>query len=115
MIKMSHIATALLLTSISIAHAETTNQPVAQGAASVEKNLNKNPDNKGLQRAAEQTQANEAKVAAKRAEADKRRDAKNKNAEKQERMEKRDMMERHEKMDRPAKMDRPGKVERPGR
>lgn len=109
MIKMSHLATALLLTSISVAHAETPNQPVAQGAASVEKNLNKNPDNKGLQRATEQTQANEAKVAEKRAEADKRREAKNKNAEKHERMEKRDMMERHEKMERPGKVERPGR------
>jgi hypothetical protein len=75
MIKMSHIATALLLASITVAHAETTKQPVAQGAASVDKNLSKDPDNKGLQNASEQLQDNKAKVADKRSEADKKADA----------------------------------------
>lgn len=108
MIKMSHIATALLLASIAVAHAETTNQPVAQGAASVDKNLSKNPDNKGLQNASEQLQDNKAKIAEKRTAADKKSDAaKNKKHKK----DKNEHMEKagHEKMDRPEKIERPGK------
>ena len=116
MIKMSHLATALLLASISVAHAETTNQPVAQGEASVDKNLSKDKDNKGLQTADKRLEANEAKIAEKRAEADKREDAKNKNKkeEKHEHMEKHD----HDKMERVAKIDkidRPARIERPGK
>ena len=108
MIKMSHIATALLLASIAVAHAETTNQPVAQGAASVDKNLSKTPDNKGLQNASEQLQDNKAKIAEKRTEADKKSDAaKNKKHKK----DKKEHMEKagHEKMGRPEKIERPGK------
>ncbi len=113
MIKMSHLATALLLASISVAHAETTNQPVAQGEASVDKNLSKDADNKGLQTADKRLEANEAKIAEKRAEADKREDAKNKNKkeEKHEHMEKHD----HDKMERVAKVDKIDKIERPAR
>lgn len=42
MIKMSQFIAAILLASVSVAHAETSGQPVqpaSQGAASVEKNL----------------------------------------------------------------------------
>lgn len=109
MIKLSHIATALLLASISVAHAETANQPVSQGAASVNKNLTKNPDNKGLQNAAERLQENEAKVAEKRAAAEQKSDeAKHK----KNREEKHDRMER---TNRDKMMERPAKPERPGR
>lgn len=114
MIKLSHIATALLLTSISVAHAESANQPVSQGAASVNKNLSKDPDNKGLQNASEQLQENEAKVAEKRAAAkQKSDDAKHKKnrEEKHEKHEKHEHMERmnHDKMERPAKPERPAR------
>lgn len=119
MIKMSHLATALLLASISVAHAETGNQPVTQGEASVDKNLSKDKDNKGLQTADKRLEANEAKIAAKRAEADKREDARNrkKKEEKHDRMKKgdHDKMERHERMERPEKIERPDKIERPGK
>ena len=125
MIKMSHIVTALLLASVAVAHAETTNQPAAQGAASVDKNLSKNPDNKGLQNAAEKTKENEAKNAAKHGDTDKK-DADKKSDEakhkkdkddkkdkdgKKEHMEKHDhdKAEHHEKAERPAKVERPGK------
>lgn len=120
MIKMSHIATALLFASVAVAHAETTNQPVAQGAASVEKNLRKNPDNKGLQNASEQLKENEAKIAEKRAEADKTSDdAKHKKNKKgkQDRKVKHEHIEKsgHDKMERSEKGERPAKIERPGR
>jgi hypothetical protein len=73
-IKMNPIATALLLASISIAHAETANQPVSQGAASVNKNLSKDPDNKGLQNASGQLKENEEKVDENRAASEEERD-----------------------------------------
>lgn len=68
MIKISHIAVALMLASVSVALA--ANEPVSQGATSVDKNLSTNLDNKGLQTASEQLKKNETKVAAKRAKAD---------------------------------------------
>lgn len=105
MIKMSHVLTALLLTTISVAHAETTNQPVAQGAASVDKNLGNHPEHKGLQNASERLKENEGKIAEKRADADKKHD----HHEMHEKHEKHDRMEKHEheKMERPAKPERP--------
>lgn len=120
MIKMSHIATALLFASVAVAHAETTNQPVAQGAASVEKNLSKNPDNKGLQNASEQLKENEAKIAEKRAEADKTADDAKHKKDKKIKKDKKVKHERieksgHDKMERPEKAERPAKIERPGR
>lgn len=45
MIKMSHFIATILLASVSVAHAETSGQPVqpaSQGAANVEKNLDVN-------------------------------------------------------------------------
>lgn len=117
MIKTSHILIALLSTFIAAAHAETANQPVSQGAASVDKNLKRDPDNKGLQRASEQLKENEAKVAEKRAEAGKtsddakdkkesKKEAKHERKEaKRERKERRD----HGKMERPEKPKHPGK------
>lgn len=107
MIKISHIVTALLIASVSVAQAETTNQPVAQGAASVDKNLSKNPDNKGLQNASEQLKENEAKIAEKRADKTSD-DAKHKKDKK----DKREHMEKgrgHDKMGRPAKPERPAR------
>lgn len=107
MIKMSHVLTALLLTTISVAHAETANQPAAQGAASVNKNLGANPDNKGLQNASERLKENEDKVAEKRGDADKKHDhhEKHEKHEKHEHMDKHD----HDKMEHPAKPERPGR------
>ena len=114
MIKMSHVLTALLLTTISVAHAETANQPVTQGAASVNKNLSNDADNKGLQNASERLKENEGKVAEKRADADKRHADARKEHEKHEKHEK---QEKHEHMDKPDhdKMERPAKPERPVR
>ena len=105
MIKMSHIVAALVFASISVVQAQAANEPVTQGATSVNKNLSNDPDNKGLQKASEQLKENEAKIAEKRATADKTAsDAKNKKAS-HERMEK----SGHDKAERPEKMERPGK------
>lgn len=108
-IKMSHIAAALLFASISVAHAETTNQAVTQGEASVDKNLSKDKDNKGLQTADQRLEANEAKIAAKRAEADKTADDAKQKKNKEERHERMEKHERHEKVERPERIERPGK------
>jgi hypothetical protein len=118
MTKMPYIVTALLFASISVAQAadttDTAKQPVAQGAASIDKNLSANPDNKGLKNASKHLEASEAKVAEKRAEAGaKRKDAKHKKDKEElhEHMDKsdHDKHEHHEKMERGEKMDRPGK------
>lgn len=73
-----------------------------QGLASVNKNLENNPDNKGLQTAAEQLKQNQLK----QAEQTKLRSGKQEKHMEQH-MEKR--TERHEAMGRPAKIERPGK------
>jgi len=107
MIKMNHVLAAMLFASISVAHAETANQPVSQGAASVNKNLSASPDNKGLQNASERLKENEAKVEEKRGDAEK----KHEHHEKHEKHEKHDRMDKHdhEKMEHPAKPDRPAR------
>ncbi len=105
MIKTSHIAIALLIASVSVAYAQTPPAqtppaPAAQGDASVDKNLSKNPNNKGLQNADQKVEANEAKAAAKRAEAKEERKEMHK---KNRREEKHERMEREERMERPAR------------
>ena len=121
MTKIAYIATALLLTSVSVAYAaDTANQPVAQGATSVNKNLSKNPDNKGLQRAAEQLKENEEKIAEKRADVDKTSDDAKHTQDKEEKQEhvkgdKHERMEKadHDKIEHPEKAERPERMEQP--
>lgn len=106
MIKISHVVTALLFAGHCVAHAEPTNQPVSQGVASVEKNLQKNPDNKGLQNASERLKENEAKIAKKRAE------AKNKSNKARQKTDKHAPQKGsgHDQLDRPSnQVTRPGK------
>ena len=79
--------------------------PGDQGLASVNKNLEKNPENKGLQNASEQLKRNQLKHAEhmeKRAE--KREEHRVKKAERAEKH-----AQHHEAMGRPAKIERPGK------
>ncbi len=108
MTKMPYIVTALLFASISVAQAaDTAKQPVAQGAASVDKSLSDHP-NQGLKTASEHLKENETKIAEKRAEAgEKRENAKHKKdkEEKHEHMAKHE----HEKMEHHEKMERSGK------
>jgi len=63
--KINYIFTVILLVSASLAQAQTTTLPAKvpgdQGIASVNKNLEKNPDNKGLQTASEQLKKNRVK------------------------------------------------------
>ncbi len=104
--KLSYIIGGALIAAVSFAHAQTPNQSVSQGEASVDKNLSKNPDNKGLTTADQKLEANEAKIAKKRAAARKREEQReSKTAEKHEheKMEHQDMMERPERPERPAR------------
>ena len=92
----------LLAAGTSFAADTTATLPGDQGVASVNKNLENNPDNKGLQNAAAQLKQNQVKHV----------EHMEKRSEKQEKhmemhMEKR--TERHEAMGRPAKIERPGK------
>jgi Skp family chaperone for outer membrane proteins len=64
MLKTHFILSALFLAATSVTQAQTTTPakvPGDQGAASVNKNLEKNPDNKGLQNAAERLKTNKEK------------------------------------------------------
>jgi len=104
MLKAHVIFSVLFLASTSIAQAQTTppaKVPGDQGIASVNKNLEKNPDNKGLQNAAERLKTNREKH---QEQMKKREDHKEMKAE------------RHEgKTERPGNMSRPEKPGRPGK
>lgn len=111
MTKIAYISAVILLASAAVAHAQTTPAaPITQGAASVNKNLAKDPDNKGLQNAAEQLKENQAMQAEKKAEQEKKKET---HTERKE--ERHDKMERHEKIERHDKVERPAKIERPGK
>lgn len=59
MIKFNHLSLVVFLAAASLAHADTaTKVPGEQGAASVKKNLEKDPDNKGLKNAEERHERN---------------------------------------------------------
>ena len=102
MIKMSHIVAALLLGSVSIAHAQDPSgqpaQPATQGAASVQNNLDANKSNgkadKGLNTA-------ETNITAKHRKTKHKKSDKSKGAA--------------EKTEHAAKPDRPAMPERPAR
>lgn len=111
MTKLNYISAVVLLAAASVAHAQPPTTaprlPGDQGAASVDKNLAKDPDNKGLQNADEQLKKNRAK----HAEQLKKRSEKH-----EEKMEKKtERAESHGTMERPAKIERVEKMERPGK
>ena len=111
MTKLNYISAVVLLAAASVAHAQTPTTapklPGDQGAASVDKNLAKDPDNKGLLNADEQLKKNKAK----HAEQMKKRTEKH-----EDQMEKKiERTENHERMERTGKIERPEKMERPGK
>lgn len=102
------ISTALFAQTSTTAPA-TTKVPSSQGLASVDKNLAKDPDNKGLRNAAGRIERNEDRKEAKQhkpAVAKKESTAKPVRAE---------TSERAEKIERPVKPERPEKISRPTR
>lgn len=106
MTKLKFISAAILLATASVVHAQTAAPlPGDQGLSSVNKNLEKNPDNKGLQNAAERHEQNQIKH---EAHAEKRMEKKEDRIEKKaERIESR--AEHREAAGRPAKVERPGR------
>lgn len=113
MTKLKLISVAILIATASVAHAQTAAPlPGDQGLSSVNKNLEKNPENKGLLNASEKHKQNQIKHEAqaekrieKRAE---RIERKEEHAErKAERIERR--AEHREAVGHPARIDRPGK------
>jgi len=104
MIKMSHIVAALVFVSISVVQAEAANEPVSQGATSINKNMDNDPDDKGLYKASEQMKENETKVTEKRATAVKKSSDAMRKKDSYEHMEK----PGHDKVERADKMGRPG-------
>ena len=106
----------------------TTKEPLAQSSTSVEKNVTRDPDSKGLNNASNRLEANQDKIEAKRAAKAERRLEKAKKAEKMEKakkaekmeeaktaekMEKAEKVEKMEKTERPEKVERVEKAERP--
>ena len=104
MIKPSLVISALLLFSASMANAATAPaEPAAQGAASVQKNLDadksKGKADKGLTNAETHITAEHGKA----------KGSEEKNEGKKERTEKPEHHEHHDRMERPAKPERPGR------
>ena len=105
MIKVNYISAVILFAVATVAHAQTATitpkLPGDQGAASVDKNLAKDPNNKGLQNADEQLKKNKEKHA----------EQMEKRSEKHEdKIEKKsERTENHDKIERPEKMERTGK------
>lgn len=112
MTKLKLISVAILLATASVAHAQTAAPlPGDQGISSVNKNLEKNPDNKGLQNADDKLKQNQIKH---KAQAEKRLEKKEEHMErKTERNE--THTEHHEAVERPARIERPAKIDRPGK
>ena len=106
MTNLKFISAVILLATASVVHAQTAAPlPGDQGLSSVNKNLEKHPDNKGLQNAAERHEQNHIKH---NAQAERRMEKKEDNiAKKAERIESR--AEYRETVGRPAKVERPGK------
>ena len=105
--------TLLLLSFSGTSHADdpATKQPLDQAIESVDKNQARDPDNKGLQNAAERLQTNKERHEKKReAKEQKRHEKKLKKAEKKA---KREEAEQREKAERPEKPARPEKPVRP--
>ena len=93
----------------------TTKEPLAQSSTSVEKNVTRDPDSKGLNNASNRLEANQDKIEAKRAAKAQRRLEKAKKAEKIEEAKKAEKIEKAEKAEKAEKMEkaeRPEKVER---
>lgn len=91
----------LLLSAAGTSHADdpATKQPLDQAMESVDKNLARDPDNKGLQNAAERLQTNKERHEKKRAEQKaKRQKHKDDQAEK-----------RAERPQKPARPEKPGR------
>jgi hypothetical protein len=108
MIRIAYISAVVLLASSAVAQAQTSAVPITQGAASVNKNLSKDPDNKGLQNASRQLQENQVKQAEKRTEQEKKQEMK-----KEAHTERNEV--RHEKVEHPAKIEHPARIEHPAK
>ena len=104
--------TLLLLCVAGTSHADdpAAKQPLDQAMESVDKNLARDPDNKGLQNAAERLQTNQERYKNKREEQNAKRLAKkNKQAEKKAKREEAEHRVKAERPERPARPEKPGR------
>jgi hypothetical protein len=101
MAKITPVLIAALFAAVSGAHAQTSNTPVSQGEATVDKNLQKNPTNPGLNTANQKLEQNETKITAKRKMKHKKREESKENEKAQ--------MHEREGMSTPEMPGRPGK------
>ncbi len=93
-------ASAVMLASIGLANAQT-NVPGTQALDSVDKNLARDPDNRGLETAQQRIERNQKRHALHKAEMAKH--------EEKADIEKVDHMEKVDRPERPAHPDRPGR------
>lgn len=112
------IGAAFLFGSTGTASAANTTAstgPLNQAISSVDKNLDKNPENPGLRTAAQRLERNKERLDAKERETEKteRHERHHTRIEKTERHARIEKVERAEKIERPEKAERPEKVERP--
>jgi hypothetical protein len=94
----------------------TIKEPLTQSATSVEKNITRDSDSKGLNNASTHLETNQDKIEARKAARAEKRLDKAKRAEKLEKAEKAEKVEkveRVEKAERPEKVERVEKAERP--
>jgi hypothetical protein len=91
----------------------TIKEPLTQSATSVEKNITRDSDSKGLNNATTHLETNQDKIEARKAARAEKRLDKAKRAEKLEKAEKVEKVERVEKAERPEKVERVEKAERP--
>lgn len=71
------LAAGSLIVLLGVAHAQTSTtaaKPLDQGISSVDKNLQRDPDNKGLQTASERLKRNQRRIEEQRAARDQRVD-----------------------------------------
>lgn len=119
------LAFGSLLLSIPVgsssAATHETREPLGHAQESIDKNLQKNPDNKGLQNAAGRLQVNQERIEKKRVVQKSKRRAKKivavkkppKQSDKASEREKKPTQQ--ERMERMERIEHPGKMERPNR
>jgi len=101
------------ISGISQAADSTAKKPLDQAIESIDKNLAKDPDNKGLLNAAERLQTNKERYEQKRAAQNAKR--LEHSGDRAERAERPERIERPEKIERPERVARPEPMGRPGR
>lgn len=90
-------------------------EPMTQAVRSLDKNIDKNPDVRGLQNAARRVLENIDRFEAKRAAKGRSRSVKNKQSQDRDRIERTESIQKPERVERVERVARPERPERPDR